>query len=262
MCMTRRTMSNRKHTTPRLLPAALCLVLLLSVCAGAAGETTADLLKNPRLQHGSRDSNRIAITMDDVYETEWVWKSVELCRQYGIKMTFFPIGINLKEEDRDGWLDVIAAGCEIGSHSFNHLEFHDIAPYVAWGRLGRFQEALDRTLGVHYPVRWFRPPFGSMTNKDKTKPNMYTAIQRFGYEHTLLWDVSETNPDKAVTRVRNGSILLYHARKKDYECLVKLIPALLEKGFEPVTVSELFEMEPPVPGGELFVYDSHEFTGY
>ena len=247
---------------PRLLSAALCLALLAGMAGSAAGEATADLLKEFRLLHGSRDSKRIAITMDDVYEREWVWKSVELCRQYGVRMTFFPIGLCLKEEDREGWLDVLSAGCEIGSHSYNHEMFRDIAAYVAWGRLGRFQEALDRTLGVHYPVRWFRPPFGSITNKQKKSAGMYTAITRFGYDHILLWDVSETNPDKAIAKVRNGSILLYHARQKDYECLVKLIPALLEAGFEPVTVSELFGMEPPAAGGELYVYNSHDYTGW
>ena len=251
-----------KGILPRLGAAALCMILALSVLACAAGETTEQLLKNTRLLHGSRDSKKIAVTMDDGYETEWIWKSVALCRQYGIRMTFFPIGLVLKEEDRDNWLDLLAAGCEIGSHSFNHEEFHDIPAYVAYGRLGRFQEALDRTLGVHYPVRWFRPPFGSVKNKDKHSPNMYTAVRRYGYEHLLLWDVSQTDAEKALQRTRNGSILLFHAREKDYNCLAALVPALLEAGFEPVTVSELFEMEPPQTGGELFVYDSHAFTGY
>ena len=262
--MIRRIMNSRSKGAflPRLVAAALCMVLALSVLAGAAGETTEELLKSPRLLHGSRDSKRIAITMDDVYETEWVWKAVELCRQYGIRMTFFPIGLNLKEADREQWLDLLAAGCEIGSHSFNHEKFHDIPAYVVYGRLGRFQEALDKTLGVHYPVRWFRPPFGSVKNTGKGSPNMYTVIRKYGYDHILLWDVSETNAKKAFPKVRNGSILLYHARQKDYNCLAELIPALLEAGFEQVTVSELFEMEPPQPGGELFVYDSHEYTGY
>ena len=243
---------------PRLTAAALCLVLLLGLSAAAA-ETTEGLLKEFRLRHGSRESRRIAVTMDDVFETEWVWKSVELCRQYGIRMTFFHIGINLKEEDRENWLDVLDAGCEIGSHSYNHLKFQDIPGYVALNRLGRFQETLDRTLGTHYPVRWFRPPFGAISGKGGNAAVTYTAITRFGYDHILLWDVSETDPDKAAGKVRNGSILLYHARKKDYECLVKLIPVLLEAGYEPVTVSELFEMEQPAPGGEMFVYDINEY---
>ena len=116
--------------------------------------------------------------------------------------------------------------------------------------------------GLDRPLRGFRPPVGRVKNTGKGSPNMYTVIRKYGYDHILLWDVSETNAKKAFPKVRNGSILLYHARQKDYNCLAELIPALLEAGFEPVTVSELFEMEPPQPGGELFVYDSHEYTGY
>ena len=59
----------------------------------------------------------------------------------------------------------------------------------------------------------------------------------------------------AIHKVQNGSILLYHARKKDYECLEALIPMLLEDGFEPVTVSEMFGFPMPEPGGELYVFD-------
>ena len=33
-------------------------------------------------------------------------------------------------------------------------------------------------------------------------------------------------------------------------------------GFEPVTVSELFEMDPPETGGELYRYNQKEYTGY
>ena len=77
----------------------------------------------------------------------------------------------------------------------------------------------------------------------------------YGYDHVLLWDVSETNARKAAEKVQNGSILLYHARKKDYECLAELIPMLLDAGYEPVTVSELFGYPLPETGGELYTFD-------
>jgi peptidoglycan/xylan/chitin deacetylase (PgdA/CDA1 family) len=213
------------------------------------------------LNHGSRESKKIAITMDDVYETEWVWKAVELCRQYGITMTFFPIGINLKEEDRENWQAVLDAGCEIGSHSMNHLNFRDIGEYVAIERLGRFQERLDRVLGYHYEVRWFRPPTGSITDKNGSSTVMVRAIRTYGYDHIVRWDVSQTDPAKAIEKVQNGSILLYHARHKDYVCLETLIPMLLEAGFEPVTVSELYGFPPPETSEELYVYDIHKIIG-
>ena len=73
--------------------------------------------------------------------------------------------------------------------------------------------------------------------------------------------MSQTDAAKAITKVQNGSILLYHARHKDYVCLETLIPQLLEAGFEPVTVSELFGFPPPETSEELYVYDIHEIIG-
>ena len=238
----------------------LCLCLLLS--AAFADEPAAeDPLALFTLNHGSRGSKKIAITMDDAYETEWVLKSVELCKQYGITMTFFPIGLNLKEADRENWRAVIDAGCEIGSHSSNHWAFHHIGARIAIGRLGRFQEMLDNTLGFHYEVRWFRPPFGTIATGSGITQPMVDAIRAYGYEHIVRWDVSNTDPDKALAAVQNGSILLFHARHKDYACLTELVPRLLEAGYEPVTVSELFGFDPPATGDELYVFDIQNYTG-
>ena len=244
-------------TSAKCLALFLCLLFLLS--ASAAEQSAGDPLASFSVRHGSRDSKKIAITMDDIYEPEYVWKSVALCRQYGIAMTFFPIGINILEEDGAGWRDVVDAGCEIGSHSLNHLEFYGITEHEALARLGRFQQFLDRALGYHYQVRWFRPPFGTIKAGAEEGKSIPRAIRKFGYEHILLWDVSETNAKKALRRVQNGSILLYHARKKDYACLEALIPQLLEAGFEPVTVSELFGFDPPAVSEELYIFDEYNF---
>ena len=91
----------------RIAAAALCLLMLLAgACSAfAEGETG---LEQFHVRHGSRESKKIAITMDDVYEREWVWKAADLCREYGIRMTFFPIGINLHEEDAENWRQLVA----------------------------------------------------------------------------------------------------------------------------------------------------------
>ena len=242
-----------------LLCAALCLGLLFSAAAAETAEE--DPLSVFILNHGSRESKKIALTMDDVYEPEWVWKSVELCRQYGVAMTFFPVGMNLKEEDRENWQAVLDAGCEIGSHSSVHNAFHDIGEWIAIGRLGKFQETLDRVLGYHYEVRWFRPPFGSIEDKHGSSKVMVRAVRTYGYEHIVRWDVSETDAAKAFPKVQNGSILLFHARHKDYVCLTELLPMLLEAGFEPVTVSGLFGFAPPETSPDPYIFDLHEVLG-
>ena len=72
---------------------------------------------------------------------------------------------------------------------------------------------------------------------------MVDAIEAEGYLHAVKWDVSQTDAEKALKKVRNGSILLYHANQKDLDCLETLIPALLEQGYACVTVSQLLGLE-------------------
>ena len=235
-------------------------VMILALCFGGVFPVRAETgLESFSVHHGDPESNRIAITMDDVNEPEWVWKSVELCRQYGITMTFFPNGRNIYEEDAENWRDVVASGCEIGSHGQEHSSLKNVGDRfrMLW-LLGKQQETLDKVLGYHYQIRWYRPPGGVMEDPNGSDSH-YKTLKKFGYDHALLWSVSQTDPDEAFSRVQNGSILLYHARKKDYNCLVNLIPRLLEAGFEPVTVSELFGFDPPETSDELYVYNKEDY---
>ena len=246
------------RTLRSVLSLLLCGIVLLS-CA-AAEPTNEELLATFSVHHASREINKIAITMDDVNEPEYVWKCVELCRQYGIAMTFFPVGVNVKEEDADNWRDVLDAGCEIGCHSLTHIHFSNLDKAEVFRRLGRFQEILDGVLGFHYQVRWFRPPYGTIKSDGDNTRTIVQSLRTFGYNNILLWDISETNAKKAIKNVRNGSILLFHARKKDYECLEELVPLLLEAGFEPVTVSALFDLDPPATSEEPYVFDRSHFV--
>ena len=230
----------------------MALILLICLLAGTAARAETGL-ERFAVKHGDPTSPKIAITMDDVWETEWVWKTVELCAQYGIHVTFFPCGVNLKPEDRDQWCEVLEQGHEIGCHSYYHDKFKNEKPQNLTARLARFQEALDAALGFHYATRWFRPPFGDIVDEDGKNISAYKGAKGFGYDHALLWTVSSTNADTAFSLTRNGAILLFHARRTDYECLVSLIPRLLEAGFEPVTVSDLFGFDPPEAGGEPYV---------
>ena len=237
----------------------MCLALFVPL-AFSEGSAEEDPLGSFAVRHGSRNSNQVAITMDDIFETEYAWKSVELCRKYGVAMTFFPIGIILKEKEREEWKDLISSGCEIGCHSLNHLPFYGISESSAIRRLGRFQEKLDEVLGFHYQARWFRPPYGKIKSAANDNSRVIErAIRKFGYSNIILWDVSETNATKAIKKVKNGSILLFHARKKDYECLVDLIPQLQEAGFKPVTVSKLFGFDSPKVSDELYSFNINDY---
>lgn len=251
----------------RILALVMCLCALVSFAC--AEESNEELLQDFVLNHAERSTPKIAITVDDCYKSaqEWIRRDVELCAQFGIQMTFFPLVYTgcLEEKYRDLWQGVLDAGCEIGTHTNRHLEIGSRDTLSIYGAFGHWQEALDKTLGYHYETRWFRPPYGSIEDTKKHSSGdsrVINAVKKFGYDHAVRWDVSETvDMEKALDRIQNGSILLFHAKKKDTLFLEKLIPELQARGFEMVTVSALFGFDPPETGEELYVYNQAEWKG-
>lgn len=72
------------------------------------------------VHHGSREEKKVAITVDDCYDRTHVESAVALCQEYGIPITFFPIGNALKFADAFLWQSALDAGCEIGNHTWGH----------------------------------------------------------------------------------------------------------------------------------------------
>lgn len=212
-----------------------------------ASSANADAAKVVR--NGSRDEKKVAITMDDCYNRIHIASAVALCQQYGVPITFFPIGKALKYADRPLWQSALNAGCEIGNHTWGHKTL----TYLSVGEISfqmlRIQEKVDAMLGYHYPMQVMRPPAG------KTNSKVLQAIGKTGYSYAVKWDVSQTDLKRIQKEIQNGSILLFHGRQKDIKCLEQLIPWLLEQDYECVTVSELLEMESVATSTNLFIYN-------
>lgn len=223
----------------RFLGMLLCLLLAVSTAAAESGFT---------VRHGDREQPRVAITIDDCYDKEQVLAAVALCQEYDVHMTFFVIGKALKYADTEVWQAVLDAGCEIGNHSWSHTDLTRLNKHEIKFQMLRTQQKLDEVLGYHYPMRVLRPPQG------KTNQTVAQSVENIGYLCVAKWDVSQNDATQALKDVRNGSILLYHARARDLRCLTALIPALRTQGYECVTVSELMNLPPAVISDDIYVY--------
>lgn len=257
----------------RTLALILCLCALFTFARAEETAETAsaardaemeELLQEFTLKHGSRGRKMVAFTVDDCYQErrQYIVQDVELCNQYGVHMTFFPVYKTgcLQERFRDIWQSVLDAGCEIGCHGYQHLHLGSFDYWTLIKRLGRWQEELDKTLGYHYETRWMRPPYGNIDGGKKiNKKQVISALKRFGFEHIVHWEISQTDPAKAIELIEPGSILLFHANNKDTRCMATLIPQLQEQGYEIVTLSEMFGFDPPETSEELYVFDRKNY---
>ena len=205
--------------------------------------------------HGDREQHRVALTVDDCYNIDHVQAVIDLCREYNVPVTFFVIGKALKVKDREVWQSALDAGCEIGNHTFSHARLPDLNRDGIISQLTRTQSRLDEVLGWHYAMQVMRPPYGRLSADPSHKSDLWVveAIEDAGYVHAVRWDVSQTDPGKALRDVQCGSILLYHANPKDIRCLTRLIPNLVEAGYECVTVSELLSPAPAADTAWLVV---------
>jgi len=223
----------------------LCLLTLVCCTLLASADAA------QTVWHGSRDLPQIAVTVDDCYDRGHLEAVIALCEQYAVPVTFFPVGNALKYADAPLWQRALDAGCEIGNHTWAHKRLVDLNGNNIRFQLSRTQQKLDELLGFSYPLTLLRPPYGD------TNARVRETAAGEGYRYVVLWDVSQTDPDKAFRNVRNGSILLYHTNARDVRCLRQLIPRLLDAGYRFVTVTQLLAGELSagalLPPGRVFV---------
>ena len=196
------------------------------------------------IREGDRNSMKIALTFDDgphPYRTDDI---LNLLEKYKIKATFFVVGENVSYYP-EPFKRTVAMGHEIGNHTYHHTPLSDTCEKTVTEEIAQTDEIIFKTVGLH--PKLFRPPEGSYGEHAlKTAQSMGMRM--------ILWTVDtrdwERPPAEAIVEnvmknVRGGSILLFH----DYmhktahtmEALEILLPKLLERGFEFVTVSELID---------------------
>lgn len=218
--------------------AALALALMM-----LTGTALAEITKGFTMRNGDRGAKRICITIDDLANIEMVQAIFDLGQELGVPMTFFTLGYVLDEKDADLWRAIAESDCEIGNHTYNHNSLPALTHGAIVNSLNRVQTRLDEVLGYHYPMQVMRPPYGNIL-KDNNSTFVAKAVDEAGYQRIVLWDVSQTDPDKCFWDVRNGSILLFHSIPKDLACLEVLLPRLIDEGYEFVTVSEMAGLPP------------------
>jgi peptidoglycan/xylan/chitin deacetylase (PgdA/CDA1 family) len=199
----------------------------------------------PSVWRGPRGRRALALTFDDG-PSEGTPRIVEILERHGVPATFFQCGANVER------LPSIAravreAGHEIGNHSHTHPLFCFRSPDFIETDLARAQAAIERNTGVR--PAWYRAPFGVRWF------GMRRAQRRLGLE-SVMWTVIgydwKYKADDIIKRlmagVSEGAILCLHDGRElrarpetgeTAEALRRLIPRLLDRGYEFETVSRL-----------------------
>jgi peptidoglycan/xylan/chitin deacetylase (PgdA/CDA1 family) len=194
---------------------------------------------------GSPQRRAVALTFDDG-PSEGTPEILDILAQYRVPATFFQCGANVER------LPAIAravaeAGHAIGNHSHTHPLFCFCSARFLEEDLRRAQQAIQTHTGV-LPV-WFRAPFGVRWF------GLARAQRRLGLTG-VMWSAigrdwklpADAVFERLANRATNGAILCLHDGRElrprpdigaTVEAVRRLVPALLEQGFEFATVGTL-----------------------
>lgn len=190
----------------------------------------------------------VALTFDDGPNTTTLDGILQVLAQSSVHATFFVIGNELEEHPEAG-RRIVAAGHELGNHSYSHQRMVLTSPAAARVELER-TDALIRAAGQGDPIV-FRPPYG-------VKFVGLPWYLRQSGRTSVTWDIepesfsevasnATTIVQHVLERVRPGSIILLHPWYRSGEptrvAVPQIIRSIHERGFRFVTVTEMLRLQ-------------------
>ena len=178
----------------------------------------------------------VALTFDDGPQPSVGNRIMDCLAQYGGKATFFMVGERVgsyaSEVQR-----MVAEGHEVANHSMNHKYFQKLGPAQIQAQVSQANDAIEAACGVR--PKLMRLPGGNVNNTVKANVNM--PMIQWNID-TLDWKTK--NADKTVqavlSKVKDGDIVLMHELySQSGDAAVRMIPELVNRGFQLVTVSEM-----------------------
>lgn len=186
----------------------------------------------------------IALTFDDGPTPEATGQILSALEEGQVRATFFVTGAELEKNMAEG-MRIVAAGHELGNHSYSHERMVLVTPSFVRREVERTDE-LIREAGYRGEI-YFRPPYG---RKLFALPYYLSRTGR----KSVTWDVEpESYPEVAadsdkiaehvLSRARPGSIIILHvmygSRGESLKAVKKIVEGLKAQGYSFRTVTEL-----------------------
>ena len=180
-----------------------------------------------------------ALSFDAAWGAEDTDTLIEILDKYKAKATFFVVG---------EWVDkypeevkkLHKAGHDVMNHSNTHKYMTKIDNATMVEEVEKCSDKIENLLGVRPTL--FRAPYGDYNSEVVTK------LMSMGY-HTIQWDVDSLDwkelsandiYNRVVSKVKNGSIILFHnAAKNTPEALPKILERLKNDGYSFEKISNM-----------------------
>lgn len=183
----------------------------------------------------------IALTFDDGPNTTTTGEVLDLLEKYQVKASFFLIGNNINDESAKTVKRAYDMGCEINNHSKTHSYMNKMEAADIKAEADYVNEKVKEITGE--PTKFFRPPYIAVNDVmyDNIDMPFICGIGCDDWNQNIDVDMRVVGIEG---QIKDGAIILLHdsqGNSQTVEALDRIIPDLLEEGYQFATVSELFE---------------------
>ncbi len=189
------------------------------------------------------DNKIIALTFDDGPSIDTTPQILDKLEKYGVKATFFLCGKNINEESKMIMERQLELGCELQNHSWSHIDMSLINEKEISKEVLDTSRIIYKTVGVK--PTFFRPPYilTSQTMFDLIELPFINGVACSDWEEDVS---SEVRISTLLQNVTDGDIILLHdfsGNINTVNAMDGIITGLWERGFQFVTLSELFRLK-------------------
>jgi len=180
----------------------------------------------------------IALTFDDG-PSRHTARLLDIFETYGGKGTFFVVG-NLIENGEETIIRMAENGHEIGGHSWDHRQLTKLSEEEMNDQLLTTRAKIYEFTGID--SKMIRPPYGSYNDQLKAVCKQNDMYMVNWSVDTLDWKYRDADMlyDTIMSEVKDGAIILCHdLHGSTVDAMERIIPDLIAKGYQLVTVSEL-----------------------
>ncbi len=213
---------------------------------------TDSISHKPQTQPLDPNKPMVALTFDDG-PGKHTSRLLDAFAAHGGKGTFFVIG-NILEKRADVLNRMIAEGHEIGGHSWDHRQLTKLNTTDLSNQLAGTRAKIHELTGIDAPL--LRPPYGSYNSQVKNMCKDMGIVMVNWSLDTLDWKYKDADRlyHTILDEVQDGDIILCHdLHGSTVDAMERVIPELISRGYQLVTVSELLDQRGDViEAGEVY----------
>ncbi len=181
----------------------------------------------------------VAVTFDDGPQGSVTGSIVRTLKKENAVATFFVIGRNVQGVNLKPFRDAVKNGNEIANHTWNHYDLTRLTGSQIRSEIDKTNQLIKKHTGIQ--ARFMRPPFGKINECVKSAVGLPMICWSVDTRDWQTLD-ARTTYHTVMNQVKDGSVVLLHdCYPQTAEAVKKMIPSLIKKGYQLVTVSELIK---------------------